>query len=123
MADVGKDAHADRLLESAAALRCACLAVYLADKYFFRDEYVAMDRRFSMVMERFFDDEDAVRAINRRLEVARAVRGWFVEATGKEPETLLTGLDRHEWNDEPWWRGDAEAEIWERRIKEWLRES
>jgi CTP:molybdopterin cytidylyltransferase MocA len=122
IADVGKGACADAHLGISEALRHACLAVYLADKFFFRDEYVAMDRRFGMVMERFFDDEDAVRAINRRLEVAGAVRQWFVGATGKEPEGLLDGLDRHEWSEEPWWQDEAEAETWERRIKEWLRE-
>jgi CTP:molybdopterin cytidylyltransferase MocA len=122
MADVGAGAGADSHMGISEALRHACLAVYLADKYFFRDGYVEMNRRFGMVMERFFDDEEAVRAINRRLEVARAVRQWFVGATGKEPETLMIGLDRHEWNNEPWWQGDAEAEAWERRIKIWLRE-
>jgi hypothetical protein len=122
IADAGKGACADAHQGIAEALRHACLAVYLADKYFFRDGYVEMGRRFGMVMERFFDDEEAVRAIGRRLEVAEAVRQWFVRTTGKEPERLLAGLDRHEWSAELWWQGEAEAETWERRIKEWLRE-
>jgi CTP:molybdopterin cytidylyltransferase MocA len=100
----------------------ACLAVYLADKYFFRDGYVAMDRRFGMVMERFFDDEEAVRAIDRRLKTAVAVRQWFMEASGATPESLLGGLDRQEWEATPWWRGDAEAEVWEKHIKQRLLE-
>jgi hypothetical protein len=76
----------------APALLHACVLVYLADKFFFMDGFVSMERRFAMVLERFAGDAEATWAINTRLAVARAVRQWFTQVSGEEPERFLRDL-------------------------------
>lgn len=71
------------------SLARACLAVYLADKFFFMDRYVPMDERFDMVIERFNGDEAAIAAIRRRKQTAAAVNDWLKKNTGSRAEDIL----------------------------------
>lgn len=69
----------------------ACMAVYLADKFFFMDRFVSIDERFDIVIERFKEDREAIQAVLHRKTVAKGVCQWFYSITGKRPETLLAG--------------------------------
>lgn len=81
--------HTDPHAGASQPLLHACMAVYLADKYFFMDRFVSLDERFGIVLDRFQGDEEAVSAISHRKMVAYAVRDWFYAASGHMPEALL----------------------------------
>lgn len=78
-----------------AALLHACAAVYMADKYYYGQTQVPLDRRFALVREHCGGNAQALAAVRHRERIARAVRGWFVQKTGAAPEDLLASPANH----------------------------
>jgi CTP:molybdopterin cytidylyltransferase MocA len=69
------------------ALLHACVAVYLADKFYYGDTRVSLARRFSVARE-YSGGKEA--AVAHRERIAGLVRNWFRTAAGEDPETALS---------------------------------
>ena len=79
----------DRYAGISASIAHACMAVNLADKFFFMDRYVPMHERFDIVIERFQGDTEAISAIRHRKQVAEAVNTWLEKTAGCRAEEIL----------------------------------
>lgn len=77
-------------------IRLSTLAVYLADKYWWNDEPVALGERFAISRRHAEATDICAKIINKREMTAKALENWFRHRLEKEPE----GLARQKSGDE-----------------------
>ncbi|MDR1045894.1 MAG: NTP transferase domain-containing protein [Candidatus Adiutrix sp.] len=79
-----------------AALPRACLATYLADKYFLADRAVSLASRFDQSERCWRHRPEALRALRRRQKTALEVENLFRKWLGAEPRSIA-----HQPTDDP----------------------
>ncbi len=71
------------------------VCVYLADKFYSSDRHISLIQRHKLIRERYIDKPDALKAIDGREKVAKAVKNYFDKVSGEDAEIIVDKATGH----------------------------